>query len=86
MCWCVVWNPKQCQSKSNCLKLYCSACIEPWLAKNKTCPNCRSESQFSKIDRFVASILNELTFTCDKLDCKDPNYKYVDALKHVKVC
>ena len=41
-----------------CKKTFCESCITEWLAKNKTCPNCRNKCSIATLNTENAYIEN----------------------------
>ncbi len=48
VCTNVVWKPKSC---AKCEKMFCTKCLDDWLARNQTCPNCRKNFKNGKVPR-----------------------------------
>lgn len=64
ICMKVVNHPVEC---SSCDTPFCALCIEPWAAKNDSCPKkCRGNDAitFKQLNRYVAQELNEMKFKC----------------------
>ena len=51
-----------------CQQTYCKTCIEEWLRRRKTCPNCRNDLLINELftaPRLVVNLLNEMSVKCD---------------------
>lgn len=85
ICAMVVKEPTECRS---CQSLFCSACIQPWRAKNRSCPKkCKGNEdvEFGAVHRFVAQELNDMAFKCRNEHCK-LSHKYSEAIFHLSNC
>ena len=60
ICQEVLEDPMEC---GTCQTSFCSACINLWLTKNKSCPN-RCELNFDRCHKFLRSVLENLILTC----------------------
>lgn len=84
ICVSVVWNPVHC---SQCTHLICKKCIDNWLTKNKSCPQCRAEFQPMKLVVFVKDQLSKIKSKCWFVNngCTK-EIGYFDLEKHILGC
>lgn len=57
--------PKYCQC---CGKIFCEVCIENWLKKSNSCPNCRNNS-FDKPPIILMNFLSKIRLKCQYSQC-----------------
>ena len=65
-----------------CKNIYCKACIDDWIKKNKKCPNKCKKPNYQKCNE-KNDILSKLKFRC--LGCQK-EILYFDAKSHHKSC
>ena len=64
-------------ANENCTKMFCSSCINSWLHKSETCPNCRQKFQKGIVPKQTKNYLLNLDvyclnrFKCTKKTCQD---------------
>lgn len=58
----VLKNPIECKT---CEKPLCSDCKTNWFQRNpNTCPYCRNQSQFDRVNRMTRNLLTKIEFKC----------------------
>ena len=81
ICLCVVSDPIEC---NDCNQLGCSKCFKDWLAKDKSCPNCRAPWNAAKsINRYVKQALYKLEFNCETCS---KSFSYENREEHLATC
>jgi hypothetical protein len=63
--------------------MYCGSCIDGWLSKNQTCPNCIQNFETGSLSRAAKAVFEMMKFSC--LACKE-NYAYNQAAHHQAIC
>lgn len=66
ICQSLLISPVKC---SDCLVHFCQICIENWVKKSNTCPNCRSKFEKDKLERTLKEDLEDTRIYC----CFKPN-------------
>jgi hypothetical protein len=74
-------NPKHCKS---CGKIFCGYCIDNWMKKSQSCPNCR-ENTFEAPPRILMNFLGKIRLKCHYPECNKLIF-YNDFLDHVNNC
>ena len=84
-CLQTLYKPIECVSCDTC---YCMSCKDKWEESNKTCPNCRRETEFKDMNRLLMKHLNGLSVVCKSKDCELDGkvITYEQLVKHAKTC
>lgn len=85
ICAMIVKDPLECDS---CQSLFCSQCLAPWRASNRSCPKkCQGSNdvEFKNLHRYVKGELMLLRFKCGLGDC-DFEGTYEEAMAHKFTC
>ena len=73
-----------------CQQTYCRTCIEEWLRRCNTCPNCRqglTMADMTSAPRLVANLLNEMPVQCEYYANGCPEVRpFCQLLSHLKSC
>ena len=68
----------------DCEGLICYACLNQWLARDNTCPLCKTEFEEMKVSRQVRNVLNMCEFDCP-YGCGD-TFSYENRKRHFSGC
>ena len=70
---------------NDCEGLMCRSCLNLWLARDQTCPLCKTEFQEMKVSRQVRNVLNMCEFTCPYDGCEEV-FMYENRKRHFSEC
>jgi len=80
----VVRTPKEC---TGCGSLFCTPCINSWMAKKKECPNrCNPSESIKPIGKALMKMYNDLDIQCAHFEKCKQIVKLCDLEKHEKTC
>ena len=71
-------------SCSDCEGLICRSCLNQWLARDSTCPLCKTEFEEMKVSRQVKNVINMCEFICP-YGCGE-EFNYENRKRHFENC